>query len=78
MLQTQTQPQEPQQPQQLKKRLPECATQQVCAAHYVRSNHTQRLCDCSRDSNYNCDEQLIELNVDHTIDLSRKQEFKRI
>mgnify|MGYP000657420047 CR=1 FL=1 len=70
--------QQQQQQQQSKKRLPECATQQVCSAHYVKSNHTQRLCDCSRDSNFNCDEQLNELNEDHIIDLSRKQEFKVI
>ncbi|XP_027201483.2 doublesex cognate 73A [Dermatophagoides pteronyssinus] len=70
------QQQQQQQQQQSKKRLPECATQQVCSAHYVKSNHTQRLCDCSRDSNFNCDEQLNELNEDHIIDLSRKQEFK--
>ena len=79
--------QQQQQQQQVvltKKRLPECATQQVCSAHYVKSNHTQRLCDCPTDSNFNCDNNnessttLIDtnLNEDHIIDLTRKQEFK--
>lgn len=59
---------------QTKKRLPECATQQVCSAHYVRSNHTQRLCDCPRDINWNCEDS--DPNEIHTIDLSRKQELQ--
>lgn len=59
---------------QSKKRLPECATQQVCSAHYVRSNHTQRLCDCPRDLNWNCEDS--DPNEAHTIDLSRKQELQ--
>lgn len=59
---------------QQQKNLPECATQQVCSAHYVKSNHTQRLCDCSRDFNWSCDDP--DPNDEHSIDLSRKQEYK--
>ncbi|RWS09584.1 hypothetical protein B4U79_06963, partial [Dinothrombium tinctorium] len=51
--------------------LPECATQQVCNAIFVRSNHTQQLCDCSRHYNWECSS---EPNTDdgHTIELTRR------
>jgi len=55
-----------------KRRLPECAAQQVCAAHYVKSNHTQRLCECQHDFNWNCED--ATLTGEHTIDLTRKQD----
>ena len=57
-----------------KKRLPECATQQVCAAHYVKSNHTQRLCECPAEFNWSCNDNTLE----HTIELSNNPDFNRI
>lgn len=51
--------------------LPECATQQVCNAIFVRMNHTQRLCECSSNYNWKCSNNL-DPQDGHTIELTRK------
>lgn len=51
--------------------LPECATQQVCNAIFVRMNHTQRLCECSPNYNWKCSNNL-DPQDGHTIELTRK------
>lgn len=51
--------------------LPECATQQVCNAIFVRMNYTQRLCECSSNYNWKCSNNL-DPQDGHTIELTRK------
>lgn len=51
--------------------LPECATQQVCNAIFVRMNYTQRLCECSSNYNWKCSNTL-DPQDGHTIELTRK------
>lgn len=51
--------------------LPECATQQVCNAIFVRMNYTQRLCECSNNFNWKCSNNL-DPQDGHTIELTRK------
>lgn len=55
--------------------LPECANQQVCSALFVRLNHTRKLCDCSREFNYQCNT-LSKANDGHTIELSKRSDKK--
>lgn len=51
--------------------LPECATQQVCNAIFVRMNYTQKLCECSSNYNWKCSNTL-DPQDGHTIELTRK------
>lgn len=51
--------------------LPECATQQVCNAIFVRMNYTQKLCECSSNYNWKCSNNL-DPQDGHTIELTRK------
>jgi hypothetical protein len=55
--------------------LPECATQQVCNALFVRMNHTQNLCECSRNYNWECS-QNPGVDDGHTIELTRRYDKK--
>lgn len=51
--------------------LPECATQQVCNAIFVRMNYTQKLCECGSNYNWKCSNTL-DPQDGHTIELTRK------
>lgn len=51
--------------------LPECATQQVCNAIFVRMNYTQKLCECSSNFNWQCSNNL-DPQDGHTIELTRR------
>ena len=55
--------------------LPECANQQVCSALFVRLNHTRKLCECSREFNWQCNT-LSKANDGHTIELSKRSDKK--
>ena len=55
--------------------LPECANQQVCSALFVRLNHTRKLCECSREFNWQCNT-LSRSNDGHTIELSKRSDKK--
>ena len=60
---------------QLRHHLPECATQQVCNTLFVRMNHTQRLCECSRNYNWECNSDPFKEDG-HTIELTRRYDKK--
>lgn len=60
---------------QLRHHLPECATQQVCNTLFVRMNHTQRLCECSRNYNWECNSD-PDKDDGHTIELTRRYDQK--
>lgn len=51
--------------------LPECATQQVCNAIFVKMNYTLRLCECSSSFNWRCSSEPNDRDG-HTIELTRK------
>lgn len=59
----------------LRHNLPECATQQVCNALFVRMNHTQQLCECSTNFNWQCSSDPIS-DDGHTIELTRRYDKK--
>jgi hypothetical protein len=54
---------------------PECSTQQVCNALFVRMNHSQHLCECPSNFNWECNS---NSNTDdgHTIELTRRYDKK--
>lgn len=57
------------------RQLPECATQQVCNALFVRRNHTQSLCECSSNYNWSCSSE-PNAQDGHTIELTRRYDKK--
>ena len=59
----------------LRHHLPECATQQVCNTLFVRMNHTQRLCECSRNYDWGCNSHPAKEDG-HTIELTRRHDKK--
>jgi len=55
--------------------LPECATQQVCNALFIRTNHTNSLCECGRHYNWQCSSDPA-VDDGHTIELTRRYDKK--
>jgi len=55
--------------------LPECATQQVCNALFVKINVTQHLCECSSNYNWECSSD-PNAGDGHTIELTRRYDKK--